>query len=144
MRASKAGVTLGALAVGAICYLLVRGRLVALVPAIRWAEYPFLILIVSLTLVYALRAPREERAASVFEWRRHAQVVRVLPDAELARLEDMLSAWLEHGAEPERVAEALARITDTPLDHARDAVAGAASRRDRLRLLNSAAHATRT
>lgn len=135
---------LGALAIGSAGYLVIRPRLVAISPGLGWVEYPFLILVVSLAIIVALRAPRAQRATAITEWRKHAQVVRVLPDVELSRLEDALSAWLETGTESERAAQVLARITETPLDQTRGAVAKATSRRDRLKLLHSATTATRT
>lgn len=103
-----------------VAYVVARPALAEGVPHLGIAEYP-LGLLVAGTLVYvALRRPRAEREPEPPVWRRHEQVVRAVPDPEVARLDAPLRAWLDAGERPEEAARVLA------LSQARDAKAAEA------------------
>lgn len=96
------------LGVASVGYILARGALIGVIPNLNLWEYPVGALVVGTLLWLALRKPRAARPPPEPEWRKHAQVIRALPDAEAMRLEAPLSAWLETGERPEAAADVLA------------------------------------
>lgn len=92
-----------------VAYVLARPALAENVEHLGIIEYPVGLLLTALLVWLALRRPREERAPEPPLWRRHEQVVRPLPDPEVARLEAPLRAWVEKGESPEAAAAVLAR-----------------------------------
>lgn len=78
-------------------------------PHLGIVEYPVGLVLGGLLVYAGLRRPQEEREPPVPEWRRHVQVVRPVPDAEAARHEAPLRAWVERGEDPAAAARVVAR-----------------------------------
>lgn len=108
MRWSKM-IPVAILGVLAVAYLLVGPGLAPLVPHLAILEFPISVLVVGLLLWMALRRRPAERPPPAPEHRKHAQVVRAVPDPETARLAASLDAWVEKGEDAPQAAEALAR-----------------------------------
>jgi hypothetical protein len=139
---------LGVLLVG---YVLARPALAGMVPHLGIVEYPAGLLLGGLLVYAGLRRPRAEREPPAPEWRRHEQVVRPVPDAELARHEAPLRAWVERGEDPSAAAAVLARgQTRDPAEAQRlqttltDTLARAASPKARRNLLNDLSRKPKT
>lgn len=139
---------LGVLLVG---YVAARPALAANLPHLAIIEYPVGLLLGGLLVYVGLRRPREEREPPVPEWRRHEQVVRPVPDAEVARHEAPLRAWLERGEDPAAAARVIARAQARDADEAdrlhpslTDTLAGARSPKARRNLLTDLAKNPKT
>ena len=137
---------LGVVLVG---YVAMRPTLAETVPHLAIAEYPAGLLVTGLLVYVALRRPRRERETPAPAWRRHAQVVRALPDAELDRLQAPLRAWVERGDDPRAAAGVIARAQARDASEAQaleadlaERLASARSPRAREKLLNDLAKST--
>lgn len=97
----------------AIAYVLARPGLVARVPHLPILEFPVGAAIVAL-LLWAALASRRPRVAPA-PWRKHAQVVRELPDPALSPDLATLERWVERGEDPAAAADVLARAASTDL-----------------------------
>lgn len=99
-------VLLGVLAVG---YILARPALAERFPDLAIAEFPAGMLVVGALIYSAMRRRTPEAPAA--PWRRHEQVVRVLPDPAAERLEGVLERWVESGEGAAEAADVLACAT---------------------------------
>ncbi|HET6405177.1 MAG TPA: hypothetical protein VFH78_11055 [Candidatus Thermoplasmatota archaeon] len=95
---------MGALAIG---YVLVRPGLLGRVPYLDILEFPVGTLVVAI-LLWAALARRRPKAPPV-AWRRHAQVVRDLPDPALRPDVAALERWVHSGEDPSAAADVIAR-----------------------------------
>ena len=134
---------LGALLVG---YVAMRPSLAQSVPHLGIIEYPVGLLLGGLLVWAGVRRPREEREPPIPVWERHAQVVRAVPDAELARHETPLRAWIERGDDPAAAARVIARAQARDPEEAErlhptltDTLAGARNAKARRNLLTDLA-----
>ena len=139
---------LGALLVG---YVAMRPSLLGSVPHLAILEYPIGLLLGGILVYVGLRRPREEREPPVPVWRRHEQVVRPVPDAEVARHEAPLRAWVERGDDPAAAAAVIARAHARDPDEAKrlqadltGTLAGATSPKARRNLLTDLAKKPKT
>lgn len=99
---------LGALAVD---YVLIRPALLAVIPHLAIFEFPVGAVLVALLIWAGLRRRQAAKPAPALPWRRHAQVVRPLPDPATRALAAPVERYLETGEEAERVADLLARAS---------------------------------
>lgn len=141
----------GVLGVLLVVYVALRPMLAEAVPHLGIVEYPVGLVLGGLLMYAGLRRPREEREPPVPAWRRHEQVVRPVPDAELARLEAPLRAWVERGEDPSAAAAVVVRAqTRDPEEAERlqasltDTFASAASPKARRALLTDLAKKPKT
>lgn len=100
-----------------IAYVLARPALAARVPHLTILEFPLGALFVVAILWSALARRRPPRVPS---WRKHQQVVRIIPDPALAPYLSAIERWLETGEGHDAAAEVLARaVTNDPLERER-------------------------
>lgn len=114
-------VALGAFGVG---YVLFRPTLAGIIPHLGIVEFPLGAGIVASLLWSALRRSRDELPAPAV-WRRHEQVVRILPDPAMRANLDVLERWVETGENPAAAAVVLAKATTKDAqdeERARDAL----------------------
>ena len=91
----------------AIAYVLARPGLIERVAYLDILEFPVGALVVAI-LLWAALARRKPATPSV-PWRKHAQIVRDLPDPALRPDVAALERWVETGADPVAAADVLAR-----------------------------------
>lgn len=130
-----------ALALLAGLWLVVRPTVLRVEPFARFYEFPVGLALVALLAWVAMR-PARARETPERPWRRHAQVVRAVPDPEAAPLESALDAWVERGDDPQAAARVLARALDIDADAATRLEAemrSATSRRKREAIVERAA-----
>ncbi|GEM_PF-5889328 len=134
MRASRL-VPLGALAIVSLAYVLLRPVLSSMIPHLGIWELPFGALVVATLVLLALRAPKEERPRPTPGWRKHAQLVRALPDPEASRYAAPLERWARTGVDAPAAAQALARATGQAPESISPLLARASTERKRRDLL---------
>lgn len=130
-----------ALALLAGVWLVVRPTVLRMEPFARFYEFPVGLALVALLAWVAMR-PARARETPERPWRRHAQVVRAVPDPEAAPLERALDAWVERGEDPQAASRVLARALGLDADAATRLEAdmrAANSRRKREALVERAA-----
>ncbi|MEA3199802.1 MAG: hypothetical protein QOE90_1230 [Thermoplasmata archaeon] len=124
---------LAALLAVALVYVLLRPILADLVPHLGVVEYPIGAALVAGCVLLALR-PRRARAPPAAPWRKHAQVVRPLPDPEAQARAAALDDWARTGAQPDRAQRILAQATG---EDVAPAMGAATTERKRRALLSS-------
>lgn len=107
MRRSLRLVPVALMGILAVAYVLARPALLGRVQYLDILEFPVGALLIGLLLWAALARRRPERPP--IPWRKHAQVVRELPDPALRPDVLALERWLESGEEPGAAADVLAR-----------------------------------
>lgn len=93
----------------AIAYVLARPGLRQRIPYLDILEFPVGALVVAILLWAALARRRPE--TPVVHWRKHAQIVRELPDPALRPDVAALERWVETGEDPLAAADVLARAS---------------------------------
>lgn len=124
----------------AVAYVVARPMLLQRVPYLDIFEFPVGALVVGLLLWAALA--RRRPAPPEAPWRKHAQVVREIPDPALAPDVEALERWVQTGEGAERAADVVARsraVDEAERERLRGALASEfqvkASRRKRESLL---------
>jgi hypothetical protein len=120
----------------AIAYVLARPVIGRAVPHLSIWEYPIGAAFVATLVLLALRTPPAERPHEEPGWRKHRQVVRVLPDPEAQRLAAPLEQWARTGRDAGAAADVLARATGQTPETLTPLLAGAATERKRRALLH--------